>query len=64
MVAGEIRDMAMRELGDTETLRSRLVDLQLRYEAGEIGEEEYVRSWEELTARLAAAERAGGEREL
>lgn len=51
-IAGEIGEMAEREWLDPETLRNKLIELQLRYEMGEIPEEEYRREWDALSARL------------
>lgn len=57
-LAEEIRKLADRELFDPEFLQRKLVELQLRYEMGEIGEIEYRREWDVLSARLRAVNEA------
>lgn len=58
LVAGAIRDLANREVADDSTIRKRLAELQVRYEAGEVSDEEYQAAWAGLVARLRAIEEA------
>lgn len=60
-LAEEILRQAERERADAGELRKRLVELQLRHEAGELETDDYLRQWEELAARFAEA--GGLERE-
>ena len=50
----KIHEMAERELHDEAYLQEKLLELQLRYEMGEIGEEEYSQQEAWLRARLNA----------
>lgn len=50
----KIHEVAERELHDEAYLQEKLLELQLRYELGEIGEEEYSQKGAELWARLNA----------
>lgn len=50
----KIHEMAERELHDEAYLQEKLLELQLRYELGEIGEEEYSQKETWLRARLNA----------
>ncbi|MFN3476579.1 MAG: gas vesicle protein GvpG [Candidatus Methylomirabilales bacterium] len=50
----KIHEMAERELHDEAYLQEKLLELQLGYELGEIGEEEYSQKGKELIARLNA----------
>ncbi|MBI2372334.1 MAG: gas vesicle protein GvpG [Deltaproteobacteria bacterium] len=61
----QIHELAERELHDEASLQEKLLELHLRYETGEIGEEEYLQQAVDLEARLnAARERAlRGDRE-
>ena len=62
-IADEIKKSAEKELFDPETLQNKLIELQLRYEMGEISEQDYRREWDVLSARLRAlhaARRAEG----
>ena len=54
----EIHEMAEREVSDEGYIRERLMELQLRFELDEIGEEEYTRQEKELMARLEAIRKA------
>ena len=58
-IAERVAEQAEQELGDEATIRRRLADLQMRYDTGEIDEEEHAAGEDELLARLARA-RAGG----
>jgi len=51
-----VHDQFHREVYDEERIRGELLELELRYEFGEIGEEEYESAEEELLARLEAAQ--------
>ncbi len=50
----KIHEMAERELSDEDYIQERLMELQLRFELDEIGEEEYTKQEKELMARLDA----------
>jgi hypothetical protein len=51
----KIHEMVEQELSDEDHIRERLMELQLRFELDEIGEEEYHQKEKELLARLDAA---------
>ena len=51
----KIHEMVEQELSDEDHIRERLMELQLRFELNEIGEEEYQLQEKELLARLDAA---------
>jgi hypothetical protein len=51
----KIHEMAEHELSDEDYIRERLMELQLRFELNEIGEEEYNQKEKELLTRLDAA---------
>ncbi|MBI4690609.1 MAG: gas vesicle protein GvpG [Nitrospirae bacterium] len=51
-VLKKIHEMAEQELSDEGYIRERLMELQLRYELDEIGEDEYYRQEKELMQRL------------
>jgi len=57
----KIHEMAEIELSDEDHIKERLMELQLRFELNEIGEEEYHRQEKELLARLDAARGANEE---
>lgn len=59
----KIHEMADRELSDEDYIRERLMELQLRFELDEIGEEEYLKKEEELMALLDSIKNAEEERE-
>jgi hypothetical protein len=50
----KIHELAERELSDEDYIRERLMELQLKFELDEIGEEEYTKQEKELMARLEA----------
>lgn len=59
----KVQEMTDRELTDEDYMHEQLLELRLRYEMDEIGEQEYRRqavSWE---AKLEAADRAAEEAE-
>jgi hypothetical protein len=58
-IAERVAEQAQHELGDETAIRRRLAELQMQYDTGEIGEEEYAEAEDELLARLARARRAG-----
>jgi hypothetical protein len=60
-IAEQIRDQAVEELYGEEAIQAQLQQLAERHEAGEIDDEELVRSEDELLERLAAARGFGGE---
>jgi hypothetical protein len=53
--------MAEHELSDEDYIRERLMELQLRFELDEIGEEAYNQQEKQLLARLDAARGANEE---
>ena len=57
----KIHEMAELELSDEDYIRERLMELQLRFELNEIGEEEYNQQEIKLLARLDAARGANEE---
>ena len=57
----KIHEMVEHELSDEDYLRERLMELQLRFELDEIGEEEYNQQQKILLARLDAARDANEE---
>ena len=59
----KIHEMAEREFSDEAYLQEKLLELPLRYELGEIGEDEYSQKEAELRARLNAIRGAEGEEE-
>jgi len=54
-VAQKVVEQAERELYDEEAIRGQLMDLELRYDLGELSEEEYLTGEEVLLARLKVA---------
>jgi hypothetical protein len=50
----KIHEMVEYELSDEDYIRERLMELQLRFELNEIGEEEYNQQEKKLLARLDA----------
>ncbi len=63
-IAEKVNEQAEKELYGEDALRGKLTELELRYDLGEISEEEYLAAEEALLARLKiirerqAAERA------
>jgi hypothetical protein len=53
-IAEKVAEQAERELYDEDVVRGQLQELELRYDLGEIGEEEYLAAEERLLARLRA----------
>ncbi len=51
-IAEKVNEQAEKELYDEDALRGRLMELELRYDLGEISEEEYLAAEEDLLARL------------
>ena len=61
-IAEQVREQALREFEDEDSIRARLADLEARYELGEMPEEDYLRSEDELLERLVRAQgHASGE---
>lgn len=52
-LASKVDEVAQNELYDKDTLKSKLMELQLRFELDEISEEEYVKQEAELLERLS-----------
>jgi len=51
-IAEQLADQAALELGDERAIRRQLVEAELAYEAGELGEEEFEAIEDELLERL------------
>jgi len=51
-IAEQLADQAALELGDERAIRRHLVEAELAYEAGELGEEEFEAIEDELLERL------------
>lgn len=49
----EVRQRVDQELYDPQTLQQRLIELQMRYELGDMAEAEYRAGWAEMARRLA-----------
>jgi len=61
-IAEKVLEQAEKELYDEETIRGQLTELELRYDLGEISEEEYLAAEGALLERLRVArERQAGE---
>ncbi|MCX7001931.1 MAG: gas vesicle protein GvpG [bacterium] len=54
-LASKVDEVAQNELYNKDTLKSKLMELQLRFELDEINEEEYVKQEAELLERLSKA---------
>jgi Gas vesicle protein G len=54
-IAEKVTEQAEKELYDEDKLRGQLMELELRYDLGEIGEEEYLAAEEVLLERLRVA---------
>lgn len=54
-LASKVDEVAQNELYNKDTLKSKLMELQLRFELDEISEEEYVKQEAELLERLSKA---------
>ncbi len=48
----QLRGMVDEELFDETTLQKKLMEVQLLYEQGELDEETYTQSWEDIRQRL------------
>ena len=53
-IAQKLFEQAEKELYDPGAIRGQLMELELRFDLGEISEEEYLAAEEELLARLRA----------
>jgi hypothetical protein len=53
-ILAQLRDLAERELYDTDRIREELLLLQLRFEQGEIPQDEFEAQEKEILARLRA----------
>ncbi len=65
-IAEQVAEQARREYGDETVIRRRLAELELRFDRGEIGAEEYAAEEDALLERLLTlrgAEEAGPEDE-
>jgi hypothetical protein len=63
-IAEKVAEQADKELYDAEAVRGKLMELELRYDLGEISEEEYLAAEETLLERLRVIrERQAAERE-
>ena len=62
-IAEQLAAEAARQAGDEMAIRRELAELEVAYELGEIGEEEYVAREEELLERLELARAAPPEDE-
>ncbi|MBI5956551.1 MAG: gas vesicle protein GvpG [Chloroflexi bacterium] len=63
-VAEKVAEQAEKELYDEDAVRGQLMELELRYDLGEIGEEEYLEAEETLLERLRVIrERQAAKRE-
>ena len=51
-IAQKLVEQAEKELYDSGAIRAQLMELELRYDLGEISEEEYLTAEEELLVRL------------
>lgn len=63
-VAEKVAEQAEKELYDEEAVRGQLMELELRYDLGDLSEEEYLEAEEALLERLRVIrERQAAERE-
>ena len=63
-IAEKVAEQAEKELYDEDAVRGQLMELELRYDLGEISEEEYLEAEEALLERLRIIrERQATERE-
>lgn len=53
-IARNVADLAERELYDADIVRGQLQDLELRYDLGEVDEQDYLVGEEALLVRLSA----------
>jgi hypothetical protein len=62
-IAEKVTEQAEKELYDEDAVRGKLMELELRYDLGEISEEEYLAAEEALLERLRVIrERQAAER--
>jgi hypothetical protein len=54
-ITNKLVEQAENELYNEDKLRGQLMELELRFDMGEIGEEEYLAAEEDLLARLKVA---------
>ena len=54
-IAEQVAEQADREMYDEEAIRGQLAELEIRYELGEINDEEYQAEEEDLLSRLTTA---------
>ena len=54
-IAERVAEQAEHELGDEAAIRRQLAELEMRYDTGEIDDEEYAEAEDELLRRLALA---------
>lgn len=60
-IAERLIEEAERELGDESAIRRQLTELEVRYELGEISDEELAEAEDALLSRLVAIREAKGE---
>jgi Gas vesicle protein G len=60
-IAERLIEEAERELGDENAIRRQLTELEVRYELGEISDEELAEAEDALLSRLVASREAKGE---
>jgi len=56
-IAEKVNEQVERKLYDKEAVHGQLMELELRYDLGEISEEEYLEAEEALLERLKAIEK-------
>jgi len=56
-IAEKVNEQVERKLYDAEAVHGQLMELELRYDLGEISEEEYLKAEEALLERLKAIEK-------
>jgi len=56
-IAEKVNEQVERKLYDEEAVHGQLMELELRYDLGEISEEEYLEAEEALLERLKAIEK-------
>jgi uncharacterized membrane protein len=61
-LAKKVTEETERELLDEDKVRAQLLELQIRYDLGEVSEEEYERQEEVIVERLNAIREAKAER--
>jgi hypothetical protein len=63
-IAERIAEQAERERDDQTHIRRELAELEMRYDLGELSEEEFVAAEEEILERLTEATTVPGEEEV